>query len=307
MKIFCSVVVSDNQKKWLQNNLKALPVIFQQDMDEVEGFLQIQECEVVFGNPPLQWLQHPSKIKWIQLESVGLDPYQKIIAQGEIAFSNAKGFFSKPVAETVLAGILTFYRKIHSLGVAQNNHQWMKNTLRYECRSLEGKKVLILGAGSIGQMIKRYLEPFGCDIMFYDTYNPFSDFSGLDDLDSKLANYDVLIGCLPETDETKQMINGQRLSQMKKSAVIINVGRGSLIDEGALMKTLREGQLLGAFLDVTAQEPLPKNSLLWSTPNLLLSQHTGGGTIDEVDKKLDFFIDSFQKYVEGTPKNVVKI
>src|SRR5690606_9725740 len=127
---------------------------------EKEAISRFLACKVVLGNPPLEWVASSRHLEWVQLGSVGLDPYQELIKEGKVKFSNLRGFFSTPVAETAVGGILSLYRNIHHLVDAQRSRSWVKEKYRMECDTIEGKSILILGQGSIGQRIGELLSSF---------------------------------------------------------------------------------------------------------------------------------------------------
>ncbi len=307
MKIFCVIKVSADQKLYIQQELGDHEIFFKQDMDTEVAEREMGDCEVVFGNPSLDLLEKSNNVRWVQLESVGLDPYQELIKSGKIRFSNLRGFFDQPVAETAIGGMLSLYRKLFLLQKAQEEVTWIKDQVRAEGDTIMNKNILILGAGSIGHAIGDLLIAFKSKVKFYDVFQDLSDFQDLSALDETLPEFDIVVGCLPETADTINFLNGPRLTLLKPSAIVVNVGRGSLIDEEALIDQLSSGNLGGAFLDVTRQEPLPRESPLWNVPNLLLSQHTGGGTIHEVQNKVKFCIDNFRRYLAGKHINLVAI
>ena len=165
---------------------------------------------------------------------------------------------------------------------------------------------MILGAGSIGLKIKNLLEKFNCKILMYDKFKNDADLININDLDNHLPNVDILIGCLPENNETKRLLDNYRINLLKKSSIIVNVGRGSLIDEKTLIHNIKSEKLAGAFLDVTDKEPISNDSPLWSIPNIILSQHSGGGYENEVNDKIIFFKKNLSRYKNKTlPKNIV--
>ncbi len=289
----------------MQRQLPNVEIAFRQDFTDAAAKEAFRACEVCFGNPPVFWIENSETLHWLQLDSAGLDPYQGIIKEGKIKVSNLQDFFSRPAAESTVAGILSLYRKLHVLQTAQGERKWVYNPIRHEVETIEGKSILILGAGSIGRKVGDYLLPFGGTITFY-TRRSLTDFHTTDSLED-LGTYDIIVGCLAEAPETIDLLNAERLSQLKPTAIIANVGRGSLIDEKHLVHMLKEGKLAGAFLDVTRTEPIPADSPLWDTPNLLLGQHTAGGTRDEVLGKARFCVKNFRNYLKGKPENVVRL
>tara|TARA_B100001057_G_scaffold492937_1_gene586354 strand:- start:2001 stop:2915 length:915 start_codon:yes stop_codon:yes gene_type:complete len=303
MNIFCYVSLNDTQKDFLKKKIDD-NFFFMEDSRE-ESFENFMNCEVCFGNPELDWVTKSKNLKWIQLESVGFEKYSKIKIPG-LKISNLRGFFSIPVAETALAGILSLKRGINRLLSLKDKKKWLGSRIRPTLNLLNGSSVLILGAGSIGLKIKNLLEKFNCKILMYDKFKNDADLINTNDLDNHLPNVDILIGCLPENNETRQLLNNYRINLLKKKSIIVNVGRGSLIDEKTLIHNIKNEKLAGAFLDVTDNEPISNDNPLWSIPNIILSQHSGGGYENEVNDKIIFFKENLFRFKNKTlPKNIV--
>ena len=292
-------IQKDLLKKKINDNF-----FFMEDSRE-KSFENFMNCEVCFGNPELDWVTKSKNLKWIQLESVGFEKYSKVKIPG-LKISNLRGFFSIPVAETALAGILSLKRGINRLSSLKDKKKWLGSRIRPTLNLLNGSNVLILGAGSIGLKIKNLLEKFNCKILMYDKFKNDADLININDLDNHLPNVDILIGCLPENNETKRLLDNYRINLLKKSSIIVNVGRGSLIDEKTLIHNIKSEKLAGAILDVTDKEPISNDSPLWSIPNIILSQHSGGGYENEVNDKIIFFKKNLSRYKNKTlPKNIV--
>ena len=303
MNIFCYVSLNDIQKELLKKKINDNFFFMEDSRDK--SFENFMNCEVCFGNPELDWVIKSKKLKWIQLESVGFEKYSKVKIPG-LKISNLRGFFSTPVAETALAGILSLKRGINRLLYLKDKKKWLGSRIRPTLNLLNGSNVLILGAGSIGLKIKNLLDKFNCKILMYDKFKNDADLININDLDNHLPNVDILIGCLPENNETRQLLDNYRINLLKKSSIIVNVGRGSLIDEKALIHNIKSEKLAGAFLDVTDKEPISNDSPLWSIPNIILSQHSGGGYENEVNDKIIFFKENLSRYKNKTlPKNIV--
>tara|TARA_A100000164_G_scaffold350097_1_gene353646 strand:- start:51 stop:965 length:915 start_codon:yes stop_codon:yes gene_type:complete len=303
MNIFCYVSLNDIQKDLLKKKIND-NFFFMEDSRE-KSFENFMNCEVCFGNPELDWVTKSKNLKWIQLESVGFEKYSKVKIPG-LKISNLRGFFSIPVAETALAGILSLKRGINRLSSLKDKKKWLGSRIRPTLNLLNGSNVLILGAGSIGLKIKNLLEKFNCKILMYDKFKNDADLININDLDNHLPNVDILIGCLPENNETKRLLDNYRINLLKKSSIIVNVGRGSLIDEKTLIHNIKSEKLAGAILDVTDKEPISNDSPLWSIPNIILSQHSGGGYENEVNDKIIFFKKNLSRYKNKTlPKNIV--
>ena len=297
MKIFCHVTLAEPTMQKLYDGITtAHSVTFRQQLSEEESIKAFLDSEIIFGNPPLGWFSKANRIQWVQLESVGLNPYDKRIAEGDIMFTNLKGFFNRPVSETVLGAIFLFNRGFLELMSSQRSKQWIKDELRSSLYTLADNSVIILGGGSIGQTISQQLRFLGAEVKMYDRNSELSDFGNVDELLKHMGQCDVLIGCLPENEDTVQFLDSEKLSTLGKNAILINVGRGSLIDEKALIALLKDKKIKGAFLDVTDKEPVPENSVVWEVPNLVLGQHAGGGSHDEIEKKVAYFIKNLRRF-----------
>jgi phosphoglycerate dehydrogenase-like enzyme len=270
-----------------------------QDLTADEQRAHCQQAEVIFGNVPLDWLRETPALRWLQLNSAGLDPYHRFdwSQRPDVTVTNLHGLFGEPCAETVLAGILALYRGIVPLTDWQRRGEWVGGKLRPSLQLLQGKQALVLGAGAIGQRVGYLLAAFGCTL----THLRRSRVPTLAELDDRLPQADVVISTLPETPETVHLLDARRLSRMKAGSLFVNMGRGSVVDEAALAEVLRHGPLAGAVLDVTTVEPLPTDSPLWALPNVVLTQHTGGGYAGEKRDKLRVFTENLRRYRAGEP------
>lgn len=256
------------------------------------------EVDVLFGQVPPKWLVARSRLRWVQLESVGFDDYLDSQRSG-VVLTNLHGLFAIPVAESAIAGVLSVFRGIDRLAMSQADRSWQKIAIRPTLRSLKGASILLVGYGSIARAIADRLSGFGCDISSYARSHPDADFHDLSDLDRALADAEVVIVTLPATPQTRGMFDAVRLGKLDKRAVLVNVGRADVLDEPALIDRLEKGLLGGAVLDVTQREPLPDDDPLWATPNVLLTQHTAGGNHNELDLKLDFFLENLRRFKRG--------
>ncbi len=253
-------------------------------------------CEIVFGNVPASWLKQTSKLRWMQLESVGFDEYRTLnwshLSQ-RITITNLAGFFSDQVAQTALAGILALYRGIDQLVELREQRRWKGDSLRSGLKNLAGAKVVLFGYGAINRRLENLLSAFECQIRCFG-----KDWAE-EDLDEALRNADIVVSTVPETEATIGLFNQHRLSLLKPDALFVNCGRGSVVDELALVTALENRKLGGAVIDVTLNEPLPEDHPFWSVPRTILTQHTGGGSADEVDRKITVFADNLALYHSG--------
>lgn len=256
------------------------------------------DAEIVFGNPAPSVVTGNLALRWLQLESVGFGEYAALDwsrPHGAVQVTNLAGFFADPVAESALAGILALYRGIDRLVTLRDRAEWQDDTIRPTLRTLVGARVVLFGMGAINRRLAALLAPFGCTITgFASGFDPSA-------LDHALSRADIVVATVPHTPATQGLFDADRLALLPPKAILCNFGRGSLIDEQALAAALGAGRLGGAVIDVTRAEPLPQGHPFWSCPNLLLTQHSGGGTGDELARKVEVFLANLQRFRAGEP------
>lgn len=250
-------------------------IIFAQG-DEARIARELKDAEVVIGEPAPELLRFAEKLRWLQITWAGADRYTGNFPAG-VVLTNASGAFGRIISEYTLGMILSQYKRLPQYYVNQKNRRW--EDLGAE-RSLLGNRVLILGTGNVGSSIAQKLHAFG-------TYNIGLNRSGreathfdqvyrMDALDRQLPLADIVIGALPKTAGTMGLLDGRRLRLMKEDALLVNVGRGTMIVTKELEAVLAEGRLYGVVLDVMDPEPLPESSSLWDCERVLLTPHISG-------------------------------
>ena len=295
MNIYIACELKNLEKKIIKVNLKRHNLYFSNLKFKEIADNDFLKCEIVFGNIPSNWVKQSTKIKWLQLESTGFGEYSNVkknFLNQDVIITNLKSFFACQVAQTTMAGIFSFYRGLDTFTLLKNEKKWIGDPMRAKLEILNNKNVLFFGKGSINKEISKYLKVFNCQYSFIDS-NSKKNF-----IIKKLKKAEIVICALPGTAKTKMLFNKKMISSLSKKTILVNVGRGNLIDEKYLIKKLKNNFLKGAILDVTAEEPLRKNNPLWSCPNLILTQHTGGGYKDEMVDKINFFLDNLQKYLK---------
>jgi len=299
MDVFVSLDLTERQIARLRDICGADPLHIHSCFPEGVGLDRFfAASEVVFGNVPASWLSQSQALRWVQLESVGFGEYRGLDWQTlgrSVTVTNLAGFFAEPVAETALAGILALVRGIDRLVRMQSAKDWQGDPLRRDLRTLAGARVVLFGSGAINRRLAALLDPFGC------TVASFGRGWTAEGLDGALSAADIVVSAVPETDDTVWVFDAARLSVLQPTAIFVNLGRGSVVQEDALAERLRDGRLGGAVIDVTLLEPLPQGHAFWTCPNTILTQHTGGGTGDEIDRKIDVFADNLARYRAGTP------
>jgi len=255
---------------------------------------------VVFGNVPPDWLEEATNLQWMQLESTGFEYYLGCRGLSpDLQITNLRGMFERPAAETAMAGLLGLFRGMNQLIPANREAKWSEIEVRVNLRLLHGSKAVVLGHGSIGQRMRKLLEAYECEVQSYARTAEGSELRDRASLEKALSTAEVVVCCLPKNPSTLGLIDRELLACLPDSAVFVNIGRGAVVDEVALIEMLNEHRLAGAVLDVTQQEPLPPEHPLWQCPNTILTHHTGGGYPDEYSAKARYFIANFERYKRG--------
>ncbi len=300
MQIFVNTSLNESLRQALKQQLPGgHSVFFKNEWPENEQAAAFQQSQVILGNPPAAWLTNaPSLLKYWQLDSAGFDGYKNLNLPN-VAVCNLADYFSIPCAETIVAGILAFYRGLDELTLLKAEKRWVGAPIRFRLNLLRGKRVVILGAGSIGQAVKKLLSGFDCSIQMVARSHPSASIHSPEELLAVLPQTDLVINCLPGA--ARGFFTAQMIDALPSTAVFANVGRGTTVDEPALIAALQEKRLAGAVLDVTEIEPLPAENPLWDMPNVILTQHTGGGQTSEDEGKIAFFVKNFQRFLNKQP------
>ncbi len=264
------------------------------------------ETEVSFGIFPTDLLSQAPHLRWVQLSSVGIDRYRSLpwaALADRVVCTSLQGLFADPMAQTVLAGILTLNRGIDQLVRLQERRDWQKDALHPTFTFLAKAHVLLLGNGSVCRRLRELLAPFRCTFTVYGRTT--GDIHTTAELDDAIPQADIICAAMPETPQTRGLLDCARLARCRPGAILVNVGRGSLIDEAAVISLLRSGWLGGAVLDVTQREPLPPDDPLWDCPRLLLTQHTSAGSGQTIPDILSIFAANLARYRAGQPLEAV--
>ncbi len=224
------------------------------------------------------FLFHPIEefvnLHYIQLTSAGYDRVpMDYVKEHKIQIYNARGVYSVPMAEFAVAGVLALYKRLPGFLESQRNHEWQK---RRDLLELSGKKVLVVGFGSVGKECAKRFRAFGTMILAADIQKPemgFDVFYSMEHLPEVLARANIVVLTLPLTEMTKGMFDEKFLSVCNPGAILVNISRGAIVKEQALVEALRKGTLSGAVLDVFETEPLPADSPLWDMPNVIITPH----------------------------------
>ena len=276
------------------------------DITFAEHASTLGDAEICIGEPPLALVQQAEKLRWVQMTWAGTDIYTRRTGFPErVTLTNASGAFGRTISEYVLGGILTMYRNFPAYREQQKHAVWQSAGAE---RTLFGKTVLVLGTGDLGGNVAKRLSGFdtvtvGVRRSKGELPPHFNEVRTFDELDALLPQADVVVGCLPNTPETAGLLSEKRLRSMKKDALLVNVGRGTLLSTAELAAVLADGHLSGAVLDVCDTEPLPPSSPLWGMENVLLTPHVSGRGFghDRGTERLiwEIVMDNLARYLEG--------
>lgn len=241
------------------------------------------------------------KLRFIQLTSAGMDrvPLETIKQKG-IEIRNARGVYSVPIAEWVICKVLDIYKGTFFAYECQQKAVWQKNR---NLREISGKKVAVLGAGSVGSEVARHFKAFGAEVIGYDVVifdnGAFDGIRKIERFEEEAHLCDIVVITLPLTDATASLVDKGLLEKLKHDAVLVNVARGKIINEDDLITVLADRPDLTAVLDVFSEEPLPESSPLWSMPNVIVSPHNSFISDGNHRRMFDVIYSNLQAFKEN--------
>ncbi len=238
------------------------------------------------------------RLKWLNSVYAGVEafPLDVLAARGTV-LTNGAGINAVPIAEYVVMLMLAEAKQYRQVVRAQDRHEWLRDSPGK--RELFGSKALILGYGAIGQEVERRLEPFGVEVTTVRR-SPGPGTLGPNAWRAELGQFDWIVIAVPATPETEGMIGADELAAMKPNAVLVNVARGSVIDQPALVNALEAGEIGGALLDVTTPEPLPADHPLWTLDKAQVTMHLSGRAQDRVfERAAERFLVNLERYRQG--------
>ena len=288
--------------------------IYKEETLSREAYLAaMEQAEIILGEPRREDLSLCRKLQWMQSTSSGVNYYlDGNWFPEQVLLSCMTGCYGNIIAEHLLAMVLSLCRRLPEYRDQQHQHKWQ---LRKYDKQLEGATLMILGAGDIGTTVAKWMRPMvgkiiGVRRVAREFPSCYDEMITLDELDEKLGEADILVCALPHTPETVHLLNEDRLRKMKPDAVLVNGGRGSLIDQDALCRVLEEGHLWGVGLEVAFPEPLPEDHPLWDAPRTIITPHSAGNSFavgsPQYHKLWDYMFYNLSRFLEGeVPENLV--
>ena len=235
--------------------------------------------------------------KWLHTLAAGVEslPFDEL-RNRRITVTNSRGLYADALGEFAVAAMLWFAKDLRRLVRNQMAKKWEP----FDVEWLQGKTIAVIGYGGIGSAIGRRAQAMGMSVL------PVRRSAG--DIDEVIPKADFVALSTPLTDTTRNLMNAARIAKMRSSAVLMNVSRGAVVDERALIEALREKRIRGAALDVFETEPLPAESPLWSLENVLLSPHSADHTADAHERAMRFFIENLRRFERGEKlENIVDL
>jgi phosphoglycerate dehydrogenase-like enzyme len=277
--------------RWFMTKEEALQAVPEAEI----GWFDMYEQDAM-----VETLRAAKNLKWLNSVYAGLDFLpMDVLIERDITVTNGAGINALTIAEYVVMGMLNIAKGYREVMRAQNRKEWLQDSPGK--RELAGSKALLLGYGAIGKLIKPRLEAFDIDVTVVRR-TPAEGVLTPDQWRDQLAEFDWIILAVPATPETDAMIGAEELAAMKSDAVVVNIARGAVIDQPALVEALQAKTIGGAFLDVTTPEPLPEDHVLWTLDNAHISMHLSGRAQEKMfQRSADRFLDNLDKYCRGEP------
>ena len=273
------------------------------DEKEIAYSDNLKDTEVLICYNPFSTLDISKlqNLKWIQLASIGVDQVPKEIAlRNNILITNNKGGYKIPIGEWIVMDILSLLKKSLSFYRNQELKHWELNPDLFE---LYGKTVGFIGTGTIALEAAKRLQGFDVNILGVNTsgraVEHFDKCFSMDNIDKVLSESDIVVLTIPYTESTHHLIDEDKFSQMKDSAFFINISRGAIVEEAALISNLQKGKLAAAALDVFTEEPLPVDNPLWSMDNVIVTPHNSWVSERATERRLSLIYENMKRYAQG--------
>jgi phosphoglycerate dehydrogenase-like enzyme len=291
---------AEGEARW-RALLDRAEVLFGVPEDSTEGL-----AEVVNGLPRLRWVHATSAGAGEQVRKAGLSPE----ALKRVVITTSSGVHAVPLAEFAILGLLAMAKELPRLIEDQRARAWPE--VRRPVRELSGQTLFLLGLGEIGREVARLGKALGMrTVGFRRTEGPppewVDEVHGPQRLAELAGQADAMVVSLPMTEQTAGLVDRATIERLPASCIFVNIGRGGVVDEPALIDALRDRRIAGAVLDVFATEPLPADSPLWTLPNVLVTPHAAALSARENERIVELFADNLRRYLDGRPlRNVVE-
>jgi phosphoglycerate dehydrogenase-like enzyme len=315
LKIFCDLSATEETLSVLKNAVSPHQVVFPAKpaasvLSKSEPDPALAEADIAFGQPDATSVLQAQRLRWLHISSAGYTRYDTAVfrqaaSERNLMVTNSSSVYAEPCAQHVLAFMLSQARNLPQAlraGATGDTSSWL--SMRYTSTLLRGQTVLILGFGSIGRHLVDLLRPFGMQISALRRKPATEQGVAMitkEQLPLALASADHIVNLLPASDGSVRFFSSTEFAAMKRGAIFYNIGRGTTVDQDALLAALNSGHVGAAWLDVTEPEPLPPGHPLLNAPNCFITPHVAGGHQDEIQMLIRHFLGNFQRFVRDAP------
>lgn len=296
MNALAAPLVESRLPDWIEPRFfRSVEELFQLSPEAEIGWFDLNDKE-----PMAKAIRSATKLKWLNSIYAGVDAMPlDLLRERGVVLTNGVGINAITIAEYVVMGMLTVAKGYREVVRAQERHEWLMDSPGKV--ELHGSRALVLGYGAIGQRVERMLQAFDVDVAKVRRSGGAGAL-GPDEWRSQLGTFDWVILAVPATAETEGMIGAAELAAMKPTATLINVARGTVVDQEALVVALSAGRPGQAFLDVTSPEPLPADHPLWSLPNAHVTMHLSGRAQTRMfERSVARFLENLARFRRGEP------
>lgn len=266
------------------------------------------EIDIFYGHPSAELIGLAPRLKWIQAPSAGVEFVARVpdLVASDVILTNTRGAHGPSIGEHTLALLLAMTRHIPESMEQQRRKHWERGRLYRTAREINGLTMGIIGFGALGRGIAQRANGFEMNVLAVDAQaingEPLiEEVWPVSRLEDMLSLSDVVVVSAPLTADTTNLLNAEMIAAIKKDAYLIVVSRGGIVDEDALVDALESGALAGAGIDVTAEEPLPKESRLWDAPRLILTPHLAGASAPKERRVVEIFKENLIRFQNGDP------
>ena len=308
--VIADFLSEDNKKKITETARSCgFAAEFFENSGEASG--RVSDCEVIYSGGDSSILREMPDLKWCHTAFAGIGKYAEsgIFDSGEVLLTNSSGAYGRTIGEHIIMVTLMLMRQMYEYNKIINARCWVQDL---PVRSIAGSSIAVIGTGDIGKSAAKRFRALGTEKVTgfsrsgrpadgFDEVYRIGEFDRIFSDPGFSENTDVLLLCAPGTDESRGLLSRDRMALLSDRTFVINVGRGIVIDQDALLEALREGRIAGAALDVVYPEPLPEDHPLWDAPNCIITPHISGdmGLAHTVDVTVDYFCADLQRFARG--------
>ncbi len=302
-EVLVTIPVQEEHRRYLEEIGKSMHFTYAYRKEGASREM-VWRADYILGNVKPEYLPQAEKLQFLQLDSAGANEYVRpgILPAG-VKLCNATGAYGVTIAEYLVGVVFALKKKLYLYEENRMKHSWHDEGM---VTNIAGSKTLVLGLGDIGGTFARKMNALGSKVTgvrrsFMEKPEYLEGVYQMNALEELLPDADIVVCTLPETTETHHLLDERKLRLMKPEAVLINIGRGSLIPTQDLIRVLEENIIAGAAIDVAEQEPLPEDSGLWKAANLIITPHVAGNyhTQDILDKAVKIAGENLRAFLEG--------